>query len=63
VYPVQVFGITADTSTAVMDPGTMSYFSLDTPSSQATVSLQFAGPGGVAISSAMRPQLVIFRLP
>lgn len=62
-YPVQVFAITADTSTDVMDPGTMSYFRLDTPSNQATVSLQFAGPGGVAIPSAARPQLVIFRLP
>ena len=61
-YPVQVFAITADTSTAVMI-GTMSYFRLDTPASQATVSLQFAGPGGVAIPSAARPQLVIFRLP
>lgn len=62
-YPVQVFPITADTSTAVMVPGTMSYFRLDTPSNAATVSVQFAGPGGVALPSAMRPQLAIFRLP
>jgi hypothetical protein len=62
-YPVQVFAITADTSTAVMDPGTNSYFRLDTPANAATVSIQFAGPGGVALPAAMRPQLAIFRLP
>jgi hypothetical protein len=62
-YPVQLFAITADTSTAVMDPGTNSYFRLDTPANAATVSIQFAGPGGVALPAAMRPQLAIFRLP
>jgi hypothetical protein len=62
-YPIRVVSITSDTSTAAMDPGTMSYFRLDTPSNLATVSLQFAGPGGNAIPSVVRPQLVIFRLP
>jgi hypothetical protein len=62
-YPVQVTSITADTSGTMMNPGTMSYFRLDTPSNLATVSLQFAGPGGSAIPSSARPQLVIFRLP
>lgn len=62
-YPLQVFGITADTSTLVMDPGTSSYFRLDTPANAATVSIQYAGPGGVALPAAMRPQLAIFRLP
>jgi hypothetical protein len=63
VFPVQVFSITADTSTAVMDPGTMSFFRLDTQANAPTVSLQFAGPGGVALPAAAKPQLVIFRLP
>jgi hypothetical protein len=62
-YPVEVFPITSDTSTAVMDPGTMSYFRLDAPANAATVAIQFAGPGGVALPAAMRPQLAIFRLP
>jgi hypothetical protein len=62
-YPVQVFAITADTSDAVMDPGAMSYFRLDTPANVGTVSLQFAGPGGLPIPAAAKPQLAIFRLP
>jgi hypothetical protein len=62
-FPVQVFPITTDTSSAVMDPGTMSFFRLDTPSSQATVSIQFAGPAGAALSPSVKPQLAIFRLP
>lgn len=62
-YPVQVFSINADTTTSVMDPGTMSFFRLDTPTNSPTVSLQFAGPGGVPLPSAAKPQLMIFRLP
>lgn len=62
-YPVQVFPISTDTSTAIMYPGTMSYFRLDTPTNQATVSIQFAGPGGTALSASVKPQLAIFRLP
>ncbi|HEY2375288.1 MAG TPA: hypothetical protein VGH98_04880 [Gemmatimonadaceae bacterium] len=62
-YPVQLFAITGDTSTAIMDPGTGSYFRLDTPTSAATVTIQFAGPGGAALPAAVHPQLSIFRLP
>ena len=62
-YPVQVFSITTDTATAVMDPGTNSYYRLDTPTSSSTVSIQFAGPGGTALPPALHPQLSIFRLP
>lgn len=62
-YPVQVFPITTDTSTAIMDPGTMSYFRLDTPTNQSTVAIQFAGPAGAALPSSVKPQLTIFRLP
>ena len=62
-YPVQVFPITSDTSSAIMDPGTMSYFRLDTPTNQATVSIQFSGPAGAALSGSVKPQLAVFRLP
>jgi hypothetical protein len=62
-FPVQLFPISADTSTAVMDPGTGSYFRLDTPTNAATVTIQFAGPGGTALPAGVHPQLSIFRLP
>jgi hypothetical protein len=62
-FPVQIFSIGTDTSTSIMDPGTTSYYRLDTPSGASTVSLQFAGPGGVALPAAAKPQLAIFRLP
>jgi hypothetical protein len=62
-FPVQIFAISADTSTSIMDPGTTSYYRLDTPAGASTVSLQFAGPGGVALPAAAKPQLAIFRLP
>jgi hypothetical protein len=62
-YPVLIFAITADTSTSMMDPGTMSFYRLDTPASAATVSIQFSGPGGAALPAAAKPQLAIFRLP
>jgi hypothetical protein len=61
--PVQLFQITTDTSTAVMDPGTMTFFELDTPTNQATVSIQFSGPGGAALPAVDKPQMAIFRLP
>ena len=62
-YPVQLFPITTDTSTAVMDPGTGSYFRIDTPTNASTVTIQFSGPSGAALPAAVRPQLSIFRLP
>ena len=62
-YPVQVFPISTDTTTAIMDPGAMSFFRLDTPGNQPTVSIQFAGPAGAALPATVRPQLAIFRLP
>src|SRR5262249_42695485 len=61
--PVKLFSITSDTSTAIMDPGTMSFFRLDTPAAASTVSIQFAGPGGAALPASAKPQLAIFRLP
>jgi len=61
--PVQLFSITADTTTAVMDPGTMSFFRLDTPASASTVSIQFASPGGGQLPATAHAQLAVFRLP
>jgi hypothetical protein len=61
--PLQLLSIDNDTSTAVMDPGTGSYFRLDTPTTSATVSIQFSGPGGAALPASLKPQLAIFRLP
>jgi hypothetical protein len=61
--PVQLFPITNDTSAAVMFPGTMTYFRLDTPANAATVTIQFAAPGGAALAASLKPQLAVFRLP
>ena len=61
--PVQLFAITSDTSSAVVYPGTVTYFRLDTPASAAAVSVRFAAPGGVAFASSLKPQLAVFRLP
>lgn len=61
--PLFLFPISADTSLAVLDPGTSSYFRLDTPAGAASVSIQFSGPGGAAFPASLKPQLVIFRLP
>ena len=61
--PIQVFSITTDTTSYVMDPGTTSFYRLDTPDSVATVTLQFSGPGAQPIAGALAPQLAIFRLP
>jgi hypothetical protein len=62
-FPVQVFSITSDTSTAVMNPGTMSFFRLDTPASSTTVAVRFSAPGGTPLAASLHPQLAIFRLP
>ena len=61
--PLALFPITADTSLAILDPGTSSYFRLDTKATDATVSIQFSGAGGNALPAALKPQLAIFRLP
>ncbi len=61
--PLALFTITADTSIAILDPGTSSYFRLDTPATQSTVSIQFSGPGGAPFPATLKPQLAIFRLP
>jgi hypothetical protein len=61
--PVTLFPITSDTTAAVLSPGTMTFFRLDTPVSASTVTIRFAAPGGAALSTSLHPQLAIFRLP
>ena len=61
--PLVLFPISGDTTTSVMYPGTGSYWRLDTPANAATVTIQFAGPGGAALPASLHPQLSIFRLP
>jgi hypothetical protein len=61
--PIVLRAITADTSEANIDPGTVSFFRLDTPSGTATVTLRFAGRGGVPFAASLRPQLAVFRMP
>ncbi|HEV8358479.1 MAG TPA: hypothetical protein VGQ17_17125 [Gemmatimonadales bacterium] len=62
-FPVQLFTITSDTSTAIMSPGTMSFFRLDTPATSVTVAIRFSAPGGTALAASLHPQLAVFRLP
>lgn len=61
--PILLRPITTDTTTALLDPGTMSYFRLDTPSSAATVTVRFAQPGDSSFAATLGPQLAVFRLP
>ena len=62
-FPVQLFAITSDTSSAILNPGTMSFFRLDTPSTSATVAVRFSAPAGTPLAASLHPQLAIFRLP
>lgn len=61
--PIQLFPVSADTSTAVMSPGAMTYFKLTTTSSSTNVTVRFAAPGGVPLNPLLKPQVAIFRLP
>jgi hypothetical protein len=61
--PLVLFGIHADTTTFVMEPGAMSFWRVDTSPTDTTVAIRFAGPGGNPLSSALAPQLSVFRLP
>ncbi len=62
-FPIRVFPVTTDTSASVMVPGTMTYFRLDTPASDSTVTIRFSAPSGGPLSAALHPQLSLFRLP
>ncbi len=61
--PVALFPITSDTSSSIMSPGTTSFYRLDTPQDAATVTIQFAAPNVQPLSSTLKPQLAILRLP
>ena len=62
--PIVLRPITTDTTVATLDPGTVSYFRLDTPSSAATVTVRFAqSPSDSAFAASLGPQLAVFRLP
>jgi hypothetical protein len=63
VFPIRVFPVTNDTASALLVPGTMTYFRLDTPAADSTVTIRFAAPDGSALSAVLQPQLAIFRLP
>lgn len=49
--------------TASMVPGTMSFYRLDTTSGQGSVTIQFSATDGTTLTSALHPQVSIFRLP
>lgn len=61
--PELLTAITSDTTAQGMDPGTVAFYRLDTPTTAATVTIQFAAPGAHPLLSALQPQLAIFRLP
>jgi hypothetical protein len=62
VFPIMPTSLTGAVS-ASMVPGTMSFYRLDTTSGQSTVTIKFAAPDGSPISSALHPQVSVFRLP
>jgi hypothetical protein len=62
VFPIVPTSLTGAVS-ASMVPGTMSFYRLDTTSGQSTVTIKFAAPDGSPISSALHPQVSVFRLP
>jgi hypothetical protein len=61
--PVDLVPITADTSAAIMEPGTMTFFRLDTAAGAAAVTIRFSGPGGASFATSLKAQIAIFRLP
>ncbi len=62
-FPIVLTPIISDSTAKFIQPGTSSYFRLDTPASAAAVTLKFSNATGGAISSGLKPQLAIFRLP
>jgi hypothetical protein len=61
--PIVLRAITADSSQATMDPGTVAFYRLDTPANAATVTIRFARSGGVPFAASLGPQLAVFRMP
>jgi hypothetical protein len=63
-FPIVVQAIAANQRvSASMLPGTVAYYRVDTPAGSGPVQLRFATPTGTALSAALHPQVVIFRLP
>ena len=63
-FPIAPLSIPANQSVSgAMEPGTVSYYRLDTPANGGPVQLKFATPTGNALPTALRPQLAIFRMP
>jgi hypothetical protein len=62
-FPISITTVSTDSTTRRMVPGTNAYFRLNTPAGTATVTVQFAAPGGIALSAGLNPQLAVFRLP
>jgi hypothetical protein len=48
---------------ATLVPGSMAFYLLDLSSSATSVAIQFAAPGGTALSTTFNPQVSIYRLP
>jgi hypothetical protein len=64
VFPIVPQTIPANqTVNGAMEPGTVSYYRVDTPANATSVQLKFATPTGNALSSSLRPQIAILRLP
>lgn len=61
--PIQLFLIDADSTSSVLLPGTMTFFRLNTKTTDSTVTIQFSGPGGTPFSPLLFPQIAVFRLP
>lgn len=63
VFPIRIFPVTTDTAASLLAPGTMTFFRLDTPVADSTVTIRFSTPRGAALDPALRPRIAIFRLP
>ncbi|HEY2806828.1 MAG TPA: hypothetical protein VGI92_13295 [Gemmatimonadales bacterium] len=61
--PIVPFEVSNDTTSIVMQPGTMSFWRLDTPTSDTTVTIRFSSPGGVTFPANLVAQVAIYRLP
>ncbi len=61
--PIAPTVINADTTTLVLQPGTMSFWRLNTNAADSTVTVRFSKPAGTAFSNGLKAQIAIYRLP
>ncbi|MFI5231024.1 MAG: hypothetical protein ACHQSE_00805 [Gemmatimonadales bacterium] len=61
--PLLLIPVNTDSSAAILLPGTMTFFRLDTPANESTVTIQFSANGGLPFAPLLNPQLAVFRLP